>query len=111
LGLKGEGEKLSQAVRVFLADVPWGHHANALAKVADPAAKIYYVRATAQLGWTRDVLLNQIKAQAYERAFKEKKTHNFPAALPEHLAEQADEIVKSRYGRRNRDAACSQFRA
>jgi predicted nuclease of restriction endonuclease-like (RecB) superfamily len=43
------------------------------------------------------VLLNQIKAQAYERAVKEKKTHNFPAALPEHLAEQADEIVKSRY--------------
>jgi predicted nuclease of restriction endonuclease-like (RecB) superfamily len=97
LGIKGDREQLSQAVREFLASVPWGHHANALAKVDDPAAKFYYVRATVQLGWTRDVLLNQIKAQAYERAVKEKKTHNFPAALPEHLAEQADEIVKSRY--------------
>ena len=97
LGITGTGEKLSQAVREFLAGVPWGHHANALAKVADPAAKIYYVRATAQLGWTRNVLLNQIKAQAYERAVQEKKTHNFPAALSEYLAEQADEIVKSRY--------------
>lgn len=107
LGIKGktkkraqtdsQDEKLSQAVREFLATVPWGHHANALAKVSDPGAKFYYVRATAQLGWTRDVLLNQIKAQAYERAVMERKTHNFPAALPEHLAEQADEIVKSRY--------------
>ena len=39
------------------------------------------IRATAQFGWTRDVLLNQIKASAYERAVKEKKTHNFPIAL------------------------------
>jgi predicted nuclease of restriction endonuclease-like (RecB) superfamily len=97
LEITGEGEKVSQAVREFLVGVHWGHHANALAKVADPAAKIYYVRATAQLGWTRNVLLNQIKAQAYERAVREKKTHNFPAALPEHWAEQADEIVKCRY--------------
>jgi predicted nuclease of restriction endonuclease-like (RecB) superfamily len=27
----------------------------------------------------------------------EKKTHNFPLALPEHLAEQADEMLKSSY--------------
>jgi predicted nuclease of restriction endonuclease-like (RecB) superfamily len=43
------------------------------------------------------VLLNQIKAGAYERAKAEKKTHNFGLALPEHLAEQADEALKSRY--------------
>lgn len=30
-------------------------------------------------------------------AVKEKKTHNFPLALSEHLAEQADEMMKSRY--------------
>lgn len=43
------------------------------------------------------MLLNQIKAQAYEWAKAEKKTHNFAAALPEHFAEQADEMLKSRY--------------
>jgi len=32
------------------------------------------------------VLLNQIKASAYERAVTEKKIHNFPLALPEHFA-------------------------
>jgi len=45
------------------------------------------------------VLLNQIKAGAYERSLKEGKVHNFPAALPEHLAEQAEEALKSSYNR------------
>jgi predicted nuclease of restriction endonuclease-like (RecB) superfamily len=58
---------------------------------------VYYLRATAQFGWSRSVLLNQIKSGAYERAVKEKKTHNFELALPEHFAEQAEEMLKSRY--------------
>jgi predicted nuclease of restriction endonuclease-like (RecB) superfamily len=41
--------------------------------------------------------LNQIKAGAYERAVTEKKTHNFDLALPEHFAEQAEEMLKSSY--------------
>ena len=68
-----------------------------LKKVKDPSARLYYLRATAQCGWSRRVLMNQIKAGAYERAVEEKKTHNFSLALPEHLAEQADEMLKSRY--------------
>jgi len=90
-------EFLSQRVRELVAAVPWGHHANVLAKLADPATRLYYLRATAQFGWSRNVLLNQVKARAYERAVKEKKTHNFELALPEHLAEQAGEIMKSSY--------------
>jgi predicted nuclease of restriction endonuclease-like (RecB) superfamily len=92
-----ETEFLAQAVRELVASIPWGHHANLLARLTDPAARLYYLRATAQLGWSRNVLLNQIKAGAYERAVKEKKTHNFILALPEHLAEQADEMLNSRY--------------
>ena len=62
-----------------------------------PPPGFYYLRATARFGWSRNVLLNQIKAGAYERAVTEKKTHNFPLALPEYLAEQADEMLKSSY--------------
>ena len=94
---ESDPEKLSQSVRELVASIPWGHHANILARLTDPAARLYYLRATAQLGWSRSVLFNQIKAGAYERAVKEKKTHNFALALPEHLAEQADEMLKSRY--------------
>ncbi|MBI4026090.1 MAG: DUF1016 domain-containing protein [Verrucomicrobia bacterium] len=80
-----------------LDEIPWGHHILLLNKVPVPAARLYYLCATARFGWSRNVLLNQIKAQAYERAVAEKKTHNFELALPEHLAEQADEMLRSRY--------------
>ena len=93
----GDSAKLSQAVRELVALIPWGHHVNLLSKITDPGARLYYLRATAQLGWSRNVLLNQIKARAYERAVKEKKTNNFALALPEHFAEQAHEMMKSSY--------------
>jgi predicted nuclease of restriction endonuclease-like (RecB) superfamily len=86
-----------QILRQLVAEIPWGHHLLILNKLAAPAARLYYLRATAQLGWSRNVLLNQIKAGAYERAMKEKKTHNFALALPEHFADQANEMLKSRY--------------
>ena len=90
-------ETVSEFLRQVVAEIPWGQNLLILNKLTDPAARLYYLRATAQFGWSRSVLLNQIKAGAYERAVTEKKTHNFPLALPEYLAEQADEMMKSSY--------------
>lgn len=88
---------LEQPVEELLSTVPWGHHVELLKKVKLPEVRLYYLRATAQFGWSRSVLLNQIKAGAYERSVKEKKSHNFALALPEYLAEQADEMITSSY--------------
>lgn len=81
----------------LLREVPWGHHIEILKKTDTVAARLYYLRATVRFGWSRNVLLNQIKAEAYERSLTQRKAHNFPAALPEHLAEQAEEALKSSY--------------
>ena len=94
---KGGNAFLSRFVREMLTPIPWGHHVELLKKIKDPGARLWYLAATARLGWSRNVLLNQIKAGAYERAKTDKKTHNFDLALPEHLAEQADEMLKSSY--------------
>lgn len=88
---------LAQAVREMVASVPWGHHVLLLGRLDDPAARLYYMRATGRFGWSRNVLVHQIKACAFERAVVEKKSHNFALALPEQLADQADEMMKSRY--------------
>lgn len=88
---------LEQLVQELLPVVPWGQHLIILNKVTDPAARLYYLRATAQFGWSRNMLLNQIKAGAYKRSLKEGKAHNFPAVLPEYLAQQAEEALKSSY--------------
>ena len=105
----GDGELLPQPVaetgtpdpipflQQLVAEIPWGHHLLILNKLTAPAARLWYLRATASFGWSRNVLLNQLKAGAYERAVTEKKTHNFDLALPEHFAEQAEEMLKSSY--------------
>ena len=89
--------KVIELLRQLVAEVPWGQNLLILNKLSDSVARLYYLRATARFGWSRNVLLNQIKAGAYERAVTEKKTHNFPLALPEYLAEQAEEMMKSSY--------------
>jgi predicted nuclease of restriction endonuclease-like (RecB) superfamily len=101
LGLGDEGgqtdEFLAQVARDLLAEVPWWHHVETMAKVKEPDAHYYYLHAARQFGWSRNVLLNQIQAGAYERTLSEGKMHNFPQALSENLAEQAEETLKSSY--------------
>lgn len=53
--------------------------------------------ATQKLAWSRAVLLNQIKANAYEHHLKNPKQNKFELTLPEHFSEQANEAMKSVY--------------
>lgn len=66
-------------------------------QLKDNKERKYYLQATDQLGWSRAVLLNQIKANAYQYHLTDKKTSNFEKALPVHLSEQANEALKSEY--------------
>ncbi|WP_008317595.1 YhcG family protein [Leptolyngbya sp. PCC 6406] len=80
----------------LVGEIPWGHNILIMQRIKDETARRYYLEATARLGWTRNVLLNQIKAGAYEVSLQD-KSHNFAAVLPEYLAEQAEETLKSQY--------------
>ncbi len=84
-------------LRQLVAEIPWGHHLVILNKKKAPEAQEYYIRASSAMGWSRDVLLNQIKANAYERSLLEPKQTNFSQTLPLHLAEQANEALRSHY--------------
>lgn len=86
-----------QAARELMALVPWGHHVELMKKVKSPDARLFYLRETARFGWSRAVLLNQVKGGTFERSLREKKTHNFEVVLPDDMAEQAEEMLKSRY--------------
>ncbi|MDZ7583024.1 MAG: DUF1016 N-terminal domain-containing protein [Deltaproteobacteria bacterium] len=66
-------EFLSRFAKKMLAPIPWGHHIELLKKIKEPEARLWYLQTTAHLGWSRNVLLNQIKAGAYERAVTEKR--------------------------------------
>lgn len=85
-------EKVKQCVSLL----PWGHNILLMQQVDDLDAVYFYATKSTEYGWTRKVLLNQIKAHAYEVSKSLPKQHNF-CVLPDHLHEQADEMIKSRY--------------
>lgn len=94
---KSRAPSAARALPNVLADVPWGHHLLILNKVPVQAQRAFYLQGSARYGWSRNVLLNQVKAGAFERSLSDGKAHNFPLTLPEHLAEQAEEALKSSY--------------
>ncbi len=84
-------------LRQLVAELPWGQNLLILNKVKNPKERAYYLEATIKFGWSRNVLLNQIKANSFRHAMQQGKTNNFKLALPEYLAEQADEALKDSY--------------
>jgi predicted nuclease of restriction endonuclease-like (RecB) superfamily len=50
----------------LVGEISWGHNILIMQQVKDESARRYYLEATARLGWTRNVLLNQIKGSTYE---------------------------------------------
>ncbi len=80
----------------LVGEIPWGQNLVIMSRLKDMSTREFYIRGTIQLGWSRDVLVHQIEAEAHKQA-KVKKMHNFPKTLPAHLAEQADLAIKDTY--------------
>lgn len=81
----------------YALQIPWGQNIVIIQKTKDLDEREYYLKATEKMAWSRSVLLNQIKANAYEYHLENPKLSNFNETLPEHLAEQANESLKSNY--------------
>jgi predicted nuclease of restriction endonuclease-like (RecB) superfamily len=80
----------------LVGELPWGHNILIFSQIKNKKERTYYLKASAEMGWSRNVLLNQIKAGAYQMNQKQKQ-HNFGSALPIHLTEQTQEAIKSVY--------------
>lgn len=85
----------SEILRQAVAEIPWSHHLLLLNKLNDVHERIWYMRASAHFGWSRNVLLNQILADSHGHS--KNRTNNFAKALPPALAVQAEEALKSSY--------------
>lgn len=81
----------------LVGEIGWGQNLVIMAKIKDIKAREFYLRTTIEMGWSRDVLVMQISSLAYERQVKAKKQHNFALALPKHLSEQANYLMKDVY--------------
>lgn len=89
--------KNSPKLLALALQVPWSQNLLIISKISDEEERKYYLESTIQLGWSRAVLLNQIKGNAYTHQLAMNKQHNFKSVLPTHLSEQAVEALKSEY--------------
>ena len=64
-------------MKQLVSEIPWGHHILIMQRTNSITEKEYYLRASAAMRWSRNVLLNQIKANAFERHQLENKQNNF----------------------------------
>ena len=79
-----------------LFSIPWGHHRYLMDRFGnEPAKAFFYVRKTMEEGWSRDMLLNCMESNLYER--EGKAMTNFIRTLPEETSELAQELTKDPY--------------
>lgn len=79
-----------------LFQVPWGHHRLIMDKVDGNRDKaLFFVRKAIKEGWSRDMLLNFISTNLYER--EGKALNNFTSTLPKPMSDLANEITKDPY--------------
>lgn len=79
-----------------LAEVwPWGHLRILLDRLKDPALREWYLRAAVEYGWSRNVLVLQIKSRLPER--EGKALTNFQRALPPPDSDLAEQVLKDPY--------------
>ena len=84
-------EKLAPLVR----EISWTKNVIIMERCKDGIRREFYIRATKKFGWTKDVLINQLEASAFERYMANQTT--FDKAVPEKYRHQAKLAVKDEY--------------
>ena len=76
--------------------IPWGHHKYIIDRFFnEPEKAMFFVQKTLENGWSRNVLLNFMDTNLYER--QGKAISNFKASLPSPQSDLAQEMTKDPY--------------
>lgn len=84
-----------QFVQVPLAQITWYHHISLISKVESLEERAFYMMETAQQGWSRDVMLQNISLNYYHK--KGKEVNNFANTLPPVHSDFARYVFKDPY--------------
>lgn len=85
-----------QHIATEFFSIPWSHHIRIIDKCKKDASKaLFYVHQTFQNGWSRDVLLNFLDTDLYERSGK--AITNFSTTLPAIDSDLAQQLTKDPY--------------
>lgn len=95
----GATPEVPQAGALFeaalLQAIPWGHHAELMAKVKDLPTRRWYMQAAVQNGWSRNILVMQIESAAHYR--QGCAVSNFASCLPAPESDLVQQTLKDPY--------------
>ena len=78
-------------------NIPWGHNREVIDSLSESTQKLWYANQTIKNGWSRNVLMHQIKSDLYQRQTSIEKTHNFDLTLPNPQSELVADLLKDEY--------------
>jgi len=79
----------------LITQIPWGHNILIFSKSKSLDEAHFYISATIENGWSRDVLALQLKSQLYQR--QGKAITNFKHTLPDPLSDLVQQTLKDPY--------------
>ncbi|KAB8331168.1 DUF1016 domain-containing protein [Scytonema tolypothrichoides VB-61278] len=79
----------------IVAEIGWTHNLVIMEKCKDDLEREFYIRMTRKFGWTKNVLMNQIENQSYEKTLLNQT--NFDQTVPENIRPSALLAVKDEY--------------
>ncbi len=88
-------EEVPAKVQQLVAQLPWAHNTLLIQKVKDLPTRLWYMRMTIEQGWSRNILQQMIKSDAYER--QGNAVTNFEAQLPAPQSDLAKQTLKDPY--------------
>jgi len=79
----------------LVAQIPWAHNVLLMQRVKEPHARLWYMRQTLAIGWSRNGLLTMIQSDAHRR--QGKAVTNFERLLPPPQSDLARQSLKDPY--------------
>jgi len=89
------GEMQKSNLPPLVGEISWTKNYVIIEKCKDPLEREFYIKITKKYGWTKDLLINNIENNAYEK-FLTNQT-NFDKTVPEKYKHQAKLAVKDEY--------------
>jgi len=89
-------QQLVEQIQNDIFSIPWGHHVRIIDKFKNsPEKALFFVHQTVENGWSRNILLNFMDTDLYER--QGKALTNFKKTLPAETSDLAQELTKDPY--------------
>ncbi|TDX00572.1 PDDEXK nuclease domain-containing protein [Dinghuibacter silviterrae] len=89
----GEENATVSILQSEFAKLTWSHHILLLDKIKEPEIRVFYIRKTIEMGWTREEMVRQIEGGLHKR--QGQIIHNFAQTTDDY--EQITQVFKDPY--------------